>query len=118
MRNAPDPLNRLRLVVLVALLGYFAFLIARSPTAPEPEAKPASLPQPGNCHGQIEQVSQGSQELRLRIRGTAERILVYTDQGSLSASTTETGSAGEYRIRTPAPATAVQLDDCPVLNLR
>lgn len=116
MHNAPDPLNRLRLVVLVALLGYFAFLFARPPTAPEPEAKPASS-QPG-CYGQIEQVLQGSQEVRLRIRGAAERILVYTDQGSLSASTAETGSAGEYRIRTPAPATAVQLDDCPVLNLR
>jgi len=43
---------------------------------------------------------------------------IYTDQGNLTTSTTEAGSAGEYRIRTPTPATAVQIDDCPVLNLR
>lgn len=98
MHNPADSLLR---PVLVALLGCFAL-----PTSS----------QPGNCYGQIEQVSQGSQAVRLRIRGAAERILVYTDQGSLPASTAETGSAGEYR--TPAPATAVRLDDCPVLNLR
>jgi hypothetical protein len=70
------------------------------------------------CAGQIVQVGIGSYELRLRITGVAERILVYTDHGNLVASTKEAGSAGEYRIRTPGPATAVQLDNCPVLNLR
>ena len=81
--------------------------------APAPATTPAST-----CLGQITQVAQGANEIRLTITGSAERILVYTDQGNITASTWETGSAGEYRIRTPGPATAVQLDDCPVLNLR
>jgi len=57
-------------------------------------------------------------EIRLSVTGSAERILVYTNQGNLTASTLEAGSAGEYRVRIPGPATAVQLDDCPPLNLR
>ena len=57
-------------------------------------------------------------EVRLRISGSANTILVYTDQGTVTASTTEAGSAGEYRVRTPGPATAVQLDGCPPLDLR
>ncbi len=117
-------LNPLRLVLLAAILGYFAFLFTRlepeeplvtQVTAPAPTA---TTPAPANCLGQITQVTQGANEIRLTITGAAERILVYTDQGNITASTSETGSAGEYRIRTPGPATAVQLDDCPVLNLR
>ncbi|GIW29932.1 MAG: hypothetical protein KatS3mg071_0106 [Meiothermus sp.] len=117
-------LNPLRLVLLAALVGYFAFLFTR----PQPEeplvtqvpapAPTATTPAPANCQGQITQVVQGANEIRLTITGSAERILIYTDQGNITASTSETGSAGEYRIRTPGPATAVQLDDCPVLNLR
>lgn len=121
-----DKLTPLRLVLLAGLLGYFAFLVSRpqeeplavqeNPPAPTASAKPA--PTPANCQGQIEQVTQSRYEIRLKIGGAAQRILVYTDQGNITASTLETGSAGEYRIRTPGPATAVQLDDCPVLNLR
>ena len=70
------------------------------------------------CQGQIEKVVQGQNEIRLTLTGAAEHILVYTDQGNLTASILEAGSAGEYRIRTPGPATAVQLDNCPPLNLR
>jgi len=70
------------------------------------------------CQGQIEKVVQGQNEIRLTLTGAAEHILVYTNQGNLTASTLEAGSAGEYRIRTPGPATAVQLDNCPPLNLR
>lgn len=119
-------LNPLRLVLLAVLIGYFAFLF----TQPQPEEPlvtqapaPATTPAPAataptNCLGQITQVVQGANEIRLTITGSAERILIYTDQGNLTAATPEVGSAGEYRIRTPGPATAVQLDDCPVLNLR
>jgi hypothetical protein len=115
-------LNPLRLVLLAALIGYFAFLFTQPEEplvtqVPAP-APTATTPTPANCLGQITQITQGASEIRLTITGAAERILVYTDQGNITASTSETGSAGEYRIRTPGPATAVQLDDCPVLNLR
>jgi len=86
--------------------------------SPTPTAAPAPAAAPTNCHGSIEQVVQGQYEIRLSVTGAAERILVYTDQGNITAATPEVGSGGEYRIRTPGPATAVQLDDCPVLNLR
>ncbi|ADD28177.1 MULTISPECIES: hypothetical protein [Meiothermus] len=123
-----EKLNPLRLVLLTVLIGYFAFLFTR----PQPEeplvtqvpapattpAPTATTPAPANCLGQITQVAQGVNEIRLTITGSAERILVYTDQGNITAATPEVGSGGEYRIRTPGPATAVQLDDCPVLNLR
>ncbi len=112
-------LNPLRLMLLAALVGYFAFLF----TQPQPEEPlvtqvPAPATTPANCLGQITQVTQGASEIRLSITGAAERILVYTDQGNITAATPEVGSAGEYRIRIPGPVTAVQLDDCPVLNLR
>lgn len=71
-----------------------------------------------SCPSTIEQVTLSNYEIRLKISGSAERILVYTDQGNVTASTVEAGSAGEYRVRTPGPATAVQLDDCEPLNLR
>jgi hypothetical protein len=123
-------LNPLRLVLLAALVGYFAFLFTRPQpeeplvtqvSAPAPATIPAptaTTPTPANCLGQITQVTQGANEIRLTITGAADRILVYTDQGNITAATPEVGSGGEYRIRTPGPATAVQLDDCPVLNLR
>lgn len=123
-------LNPLRFVLLFGIIGYFTFLFTRpEPTAlvaqpPLPAAisQPAPAPQPAapaaNCAGEITQVAFGTYELRLQITGAAERILVYTDQGNLVVSTTEAGSAGLYRVRTPGPPTAVQLDDCPVLNLR
>jgi hypothetical protein len=131
----------IRIVLLLGIAAYFVFLAAppqpdQAPavsqhTAPATQV-PSSLPNgpalslsngpalslPNGCAGQIVQVGIGSYELRLRITGVAERILVYTDHGNLVASTKEAGSAGEYRIRTPGPATAVQLDNCPVLNLR
>ncbi|ADD26877.1 hypothetical protein [Meiothermus ruber] len=118
-------LNPLRLVLLTVLIGYFAFLFTRPQPeeplvtqAPAPATTPAPTATPTNCLGQITQVAQGANEIRLTITGSAERILVYTDQGNITAATPEVGSGGEYRIRTPGPATAVQLDDCPVLNLR
>lgn len=117
-------LNPLRLMLLAVLIGYFSFLFTR----PQPEEPPvtqapapATTPAPTapiNCLGQITQVVQGANEIRLTITGSAERILIYTNQGNIIAATPEVGSGGEYRIRTPGPATAVQLDDCPVLNLR
>lgn len=121
-----DKLTPLRLVLLVGLAGYFAFLLSQPQEAPlvvqenspAPAASAKPAPTPANCQGQIEQVTQSSYEIRLKIGGAAERILVYTDQGNITTSTVEAGSASEYRIRTPGPATAVQLDDCPVLNLR
>ena len=121
-------LNPLRLIILVGLVIYFGFLFSQRPQpeplvvqapTPTPTAAPApATPPPANCHGAIEQVVQGQYEIRLSVTGSAERILVYTDQGNLTASTLEAGSAGEYRVRIPGPATAVQLDDCPPLNLR
>ena len=119
-------LNPLRLIVLLGLVVYFGFLFSQQPrdetpvvqqTPSSPAPAPAAPP-PANCHGAIEQVVQGQYEIRMSVTGSAERILVYTDQGNLTASTLEAGSAGEYRVRIPGPATAVQLDDCPPLNLR
>ena len=119
-------LNPLRLIVLLGLVVYFGFLFSQQPrdetpvaqqTPSSPAPAPAAPP-PANCHGSIEQVVQGQYEIRLSVTGSAERILVYTNQGNLTASTLEAGSAGEYRVRIPGPATAVQLDDCPPLNLR
>jgi len=123
-------LNPLRLSVLAGIVFYFIFLAATpqnetlveaqpntaltsQPAQPAPATKPTI-----SCKAQIEQVALSASELRLRINGAANQIIVYTDQGNLTAGTTEAGSAGEYRIRTPAPATAVQIDDCPVLSLR
>ncbi|GIW32852.1 hypothetical protein [Meiothermus sp.] len=129
-------LNPLRLIIALGLIVYLGWLLLKPspsealvvqettptsssaktalPTAiPTPEAAPA-LPCPGN----IEQVTLSNYEIRLKISGSAERILVYTDQGNVTASTLEAGSAGEYRVRTPGPATAVQLDNCEPLNLR
>lgn len=122
-------LNPLRLIVLLGLVVYFGFLFSQRPQpeplvvqapSPTPTAAPAPAPAPAptNCHGSIEQVVQGQYEIRMTITGAAERILIYTDQGNITASTLEAGSAGEYRVRIPGPATAVQLDDCPPLNLR
>ncbi|WP_337871139.1 hypothetical protein [Meiothermus sp.] len=118
-------LNPLRLMLLAVLIGYFAFLFTRPQPEeplvtqiPTPTPAATTTPAPANCPGQITQVAQGANEIRLTITGSAERILIYTNQGNITASTVEAGSAGEYRIRTPGPATAVQLDDCPVLNLR
>ncbi|GIW33762.1 hypothetical protein [Meiothermus sp.] len=129
-------LNPLRLIIGLCLIGYLGWLLLKPPSEPlveqvtstnptssstsfaSPTAKPA-LPTPENeCLGKIEQVSLSNYEIRLKISGAAERILVYTDQGNVTASTVEAGSAGEYRVRTPGPATAVQLDDCSPLNLR
>lgn len=124
--------NPLRLLVLAGIVLYFIFLAATPQNETLVEAQPTTAlpsqpaqPQPApatkptiNCKAQIEQVGLSTSELRLRITGAANQIIVYTDQGNLTATTTEAGSAGEYRIRTPGPATAVQLDDCPVLNLR
>ncbi|MCX7782649.1 MAG: hypothetical protein N2318_03280 [Meiothermus sp.] len=130
--------NRARLLLLLVLVGYFVYLHFSSqqpeqplptppaqtqgqPAAPAaPAAQPARPAQPAllECPGRIEQVAVSNYEVRLRITGAASTILVYTDQGNVTASTTEAGSAGEYRVRTPGPATAVQLDDCPPLNVR
>jgi len=120
-------LNPLRLIILVGLIGYFGFLFSQRPQpeplvvqapSPTPTVAPAPATAPTNCHGSIEQVVQGQYEIRMTLTGAAERILIYTDQGNLTASTLEAGSAGEYRVRIPGPATAVQIDDCPPLNLR
>jgi hypothetical protein len=129
--------NPIRIVLLLGIVAYFVLLASppqpdQTPVVSQPITTPTQAPSnlaptlpngpalslPNGCAGQIVQVGIGSYELRLRITGSAERILVYTDQGNLVASTKEAGSAGEYRIRTPGPATAVQLDNCPVLNLR
>ncbi|WP_027882171.1 hypothetical protein [Meiothermus rufus] len=113
-------LNPLRLLIALGIGAYFIFLVLRpgQPGAPTTTQTQSAHPMPTACAAQIEQVGLTSYELRLRIKGSAERIIIYTDQGNLTVNTTEAGSAGEYRIRTPAPATAVQLDDCPALNLR
>jgi hypothetical protein len=125
-------LNPLRLLIAVGCLMYFGWLSIQpsppeaeplvmqqpAPSAPAVAPAPAPVAQPIPCPGQIEQVAVGNYEVRLRITGAANTILVYTDQGNVTASTTEAGSAGEYRVRTPGPATAVQLDNCSPLNLR
>jgi predicted aspartyl protease len=119
-------LNPLRLLIALGIVGYFAFLFAlppveqavQQPATPTTQPAPQPVATPGDCAAEIEQVGIGAYELRLQVSGAAERILVYTDQGNLVVSTTQAGSAGVYRVRTPGPATAVQLDDCPVLNLR
>ncbi|WP_299432143.1 hypothetical protein [uncultured Meiothermus sp.] len=120
-------LNPLRLLIVLGIAVYFGVLLTAPEQTPQQAQAPvptASSPAPllpahtGPCTAQIEQVGIGNYELRLQISGAAERILVYTDQGNLTASTTQAGSAGVYRVRTPGPATAVQLDGCPVLNLR
>lgn len=126
-------LNPLRLLVGLGIIAYFAWLfIQPNPNqqtkALATQAPPQTTTQPNpapkaelvaTCTGQIEQVGLGTNEIRLRITGAASTILVYTDQGNVTASTTEAGSGGEYyRVRTPGPATAVQLDNCTPLNLR
>lgn len=119
-------LNPLRLLLAGAIIAYFAAMTWPPPPqaveATTPLPAPAPAPGPvevhGRCAGEITQVAIGTYELRLQITGAGERILVYTDAGNLVVSTYHAGSAGEYRIRTPGPATAVQLDDCPVINLR
>ncbi len=121
-------MNPLRLIIGTGLVIYFAILLTSKPAEeplvvqtppPAPTAPTQAAAQPSaNCQAQIEEVGLTSYELRLRLEGSAERIIIYTDQGNLTTSTTEAGSAGEYRVRTPAPATAVQIDDCPVLSLR
>ncbi len=121
-------MNLLRLIIGTGLVIYFSILLTSKPAEeplvvqtppPAPTAPGQATAQPApNCQAQIEEVGLTSYELRLRIKGAAENIIIYTDQGNLTTSTTEAGSAGEYRIRTPAPATAIQIDDCPVLNLR
>ncbi|MER3481338.1 MAG: hypothetical protein C4327_12930 [Meiothermus sp.] len=130
-------LNPLRLVVLALILGYFGWLLWPKPSAnpaPEPPASMASPTVMGTpsrsqiqeesgamprqeCAGRIRRVAGGPNELRLEIEGVGKKILVYTEQGTVVALTETSGSAGEYRVRTPAPATAVQLDDCPAINL-
>lgn len=125
-------LNPLRAMIGLGLIAYFAWLFAQpNPTQQEalviqapPQSNSQATPTPitkpvvTDCPAQIEQVAFGTTEIRLRIAGAANTILVYTDQGNVTASTTEAGSGGEYQVRTPGPATAVQLDDCPPLNLR
>jgi hypothetical protein len=117
-------LNPLRLLIAGLIVGYFAWLfVAPAPYQPgmkpaQPVAAQPAMPETINCHGDIQRVAFDQHEIRLQITGAGERIRVFTDQGSLMVSTKEAGSAGEYRIRTPAPATAVQLDDCPVVDLR
>ncbi len=113
-------LNPLRLLVALGIGVYLVFLASRpeQPEAPTTTQTQPAYPMSTACAAQIEQVGLTNYELRLRIKGSAERIIIYTDQGNLTVHTTEAGSAGEYRVRTPAPATAVQLDDCPALNLR
>lgn len=124
-------LNPLRLAIGLGLVAYFAWLFiqpnpnqqleapaTRPQTTTQPNPIPKAEPVAATCPGQIEQVGLGANEIRLRITGAANTILVYTDQGNVTASTTEAGSGGEYRVRTPGPATAVQLDNCTPLNLR
>lgn len=127
-----EKLNPLRLLVGLGIVAYFAWLFLQpNPSQPDPlatqappqattQTNPAPVTKPVGtpCPAQIEQVGLGVNEIRLRITGAASTILVYTDQGNVTTSTTETGSGGEYRVRTPGPATAVQLDNCPPLNLR
>lgn len=123
-------LNPLRALIGLGIIAYFAWLFAQ-PNPSQQEALVIQSPQPNDqatqtpvlttttsCPAQIEQVGLSVSEIRLRINGTANTILVYADQGNVTASTTEAGSGGEYRVRTPGPATAVQLDNCPPLNLR
>lgn len=111
--------NPLRLMILASLVLYFIYLANKPQNeAVSSQAQPVPVTKPTTCNARIEQVGLSSYELRLRISGAAESIVVYTEQGNLTASTTEVGSAGEYRIRTPGPATAIQIDDCPALNLR
>ncbi|MCX7784596.1 MAG: hypothetical protein N2318_13255 [Meiothermus sp.] len=126
-------LNPLRLLMGLGIVAYFAWLFIQpnpnqQPEGPATQVPPQTTTQPSpapkaepvadTCPGQIEQVGLGTNEIRLRVTGAASTILVYTDQGNVTASTTEAGSGGEYRVRTPGPATAVQLDNCTPLNLR
>ncbi|WP_333659219.1 hypothetical protein [Meiothermus cerbereus] len=118
-------LNPLRLALLLAIGAYFGYLFLQPKPGVQPPGAPSSAAQPGlsvpsspPCAAQIEQVGLSLGEVRLRLRGAAERIVVFTEAGNVVASTAESGSAGEYRVRTPGAATAIQIDGCPVLNLR
>ncbi len=118
-------LNPLRVAILLAIAIYFGFLFLQptpsleSPNTSSPLAQPDLLaPSSLPCTAQIEQVGLSLNEVRLRLRGAAERIVVFTEAGNVVASTAESGSAGEYRVRTPGAATAIKIDGCPVLNLR
>lgn len=121
-------LNPLRLALLAVIAGYFAWIWHHPPAAPASPApalqKPAQAtlppPQPTNvadCPARILEVGASTHEVRLKIDGAADRILVYTAAGPVTASTETAGSAGEYRVLLPAPPQAVQLDNCPPLNL-
>lgn len=126
-------LNPLRMLVGLAILGYLALSVwtnrenpAENPATkvnlqPQPaaiaeESSPAATSSTG-CTGQITWVTGGAREVRLGITGAASRILVYTERGTIVRSTEEAGSAGEYRVILPAPPQAVQIDDCPTVNL-
>ncbi|MGK0620110.1 hypothetical protein [Meiothermus cerbereus] len=118
-------LNLPRVAILLAIAIYFGFLFLQPKPGLQPSNTSASVAQPGltassspPCAAQIEQVGLSLNEVRLRLRGAAERIVIFTEAGSVVASTVESGSAGEYRVRTPGAATAIQIDGCPVLNLR
>lgn len=121
-------LNPLRLALLAIIAGYFAWLWFHPPATPASPApvlqkptqttsrpsQPATL---ASCPAHILEVGASTHEVRLKIDGAADRILVYTAAGPVTASTETAGSAGEYRVLLPAPPQAVQLDDCPPLNL-
>lgn len=144
MRSMDDrALNPLRLALLVAIAAYFAWAGLHQPAtvsnsvsappqalsapshSPQPAATSSRLPAtpvgpaatPSDCGAHILEVGSSTHEVRLKVDGVASRILVYTAAGPVTASTETAGSAGAYRVLLPAPAQAVQLDDCPALNL-
>lgn len=113
-------MQQARILLLAALVAYFALQFwpdgAATPSHAKTQSPPPTAAVPP-CTGHIREATASTGELRLKVDGAAEVIRVSYDGGMLLRPTEEVCSAGFCRVFTPSPPKLVQLDRCPAISL-
>lgn len=115
-------MNQARALLLLAICAYFvwqfwpAFSQGKATNRPS-KVETANAIKP--CNTQIDAIVSGGDEVRLQVRGSAERLAVLWPGGSTNVATQQVCSGGECRVKVPpnTQGVAVQFDGCPVVQL-
>ena len=115
-------MNRARAFALLAICAYFIWQLwpssSQGKIANAP-SKPKTVLATKPCNAQLDAAVSSGDEVRLQVRGSAERLVVFWPGGATNLATEQVCSGGECRVKVPpnTRGVAVQFDGCPMVQL-